>query len=78
MDGLLKAAFRIDSPQSTNKPHDQLLIGLDFEDEVFLWEVEEVNFHNEVDDDYESTNTKHEEAKYKKLMEASNRGLYET
>ncbi|XP_056698305.1 uncharacterized protein [Spinacia oleracea] len=78
MNGLLRAAFRVDnSPQPTNEPQDPSLSEANFEDEDSYKMHEELNFDCEEDDEFPSTNTNEEEAKYKRLMEASDEGLYE-
>ncbi|XP_021846453.2 uncharacterized protein [Spinacia oleracea] len=78
MNGLLRAAFKVDnSPQPTNEPQDPSLIEADFEDEYSYDMHEELNFDCEEDDEFPSTNTNEEEAKYKRLREASDEGLYE-
>ncbi|XP_056698150.1 uncharacterized protein [Spinacia oleracea] len=78
MNGLLRAAFKVDnSSQPTNEPQDPSLSEADFKDEYSYDMHEELNFNCEEDDEFPSTNTNEEEAKYKRLREASDEGLYE-
>ncbi|XP_056697353.1 uncharacterized protein [Spinacia oleracea] len=78
IDGLLAAAFRVDNTaQPTNESQDPSLSEANFEDEDPYNMHEELNFDPEEDDEFPSTNTNEEEAKYKRLREASDEGLYE-
>ncbi|XP_021843653.2 uncharacterized protein [Spinacia oleracea] len=77
MNGLLRAAFKVDnSPQPTNKPQDPSLSEANFEDEYSYDMHEELNFECEEDDEFPSTNTNEEEAKYKRLREASDEDAF--
>ncbi|XP_021866163.2 uncharacterized protein [Spinacia oleracea] len=78
MDGLLGAAFTVDnSAQTTNEPQDPSLSEEIFEDEDLYNMHEELNFDCEEDDEFPPNNTNEEEAKYKRLRETSDEGLYE-
>ncbi|XP_021774619.1 uncharacterized protein LOC110738517 [Chenopodium quinoa] len=77
MDELLRAAFGVHSPQSTNEFQAPSSNEMNFDKEGSYDMHEEFDFHCEVNDEIPSTNTNEEMEKYKSLMEASNEGLYE-
>ncbi|XP_010684464.1 uncharacterized protein LOC104899023 [Beta vulgaris subsp. vulgaris] len=74
--GLLTDAFSVSTP-STYQPQDQSFEEPHFEEEVLGDMHEEDDFPSEVDTELPSFNTKEEEIKYKRLIEASDEVLYE-
>ncbi|XP_021740070.1 uncharacterized protein LOC110706456 [Chenopodium quinoa] len=76
MDGLLRAAFRVNTRQ-TSKTQDPSFNEQSIEDDNSYDMDEGFTIYREVDDEYQSTFSNEEHAKYKNLMEAFEKGLYE-
>ena len=76
MDGLQRAAFRVNT-QQTDKTQDPSFNEQSIEDDNSYDMDEGFTIYREVDDEYQSTFSNEEQAKYKNLMEASEKGLYE-
>ncbi|XP_010677833.3 uncharacterized protein LOC104893423 [Beta vulgaris subsp. vulgaris] len=74
---LLNDAFSVSIPPSTSQTQDQSFEEPHLEEEVLGDMHEEDDFPSEVDTEIPSFNTKEEEIKYKRLIEASNEVLYE-